>query len=88
MSIFDRAKFSEEDEGVGVFISSLSSALTTWVCMNAEARDNISVADAAMAFNTPPEVIREAVEDGRWLFLATPESEMDPTKQFIEVDGE
>lgn len=41
---------------------------------------------AAKAFNTTPALILQAVEDNYWTFVVGPDD--DPSKQFIEHDGE
>jgi hypothetical protein len=50
-------------------------------------RSPITVAEAALAFNTTPAVIREAVEDASWIYVANAR-EPDPCKQNLELDCE
>ncbi len=85
MNLFTRDKFAVEDiDDAGVFISSLGTALTTWAAM--QNRTVLTVADAARAFNTTPEVIREAIDGAMWIMWDGGGD--DPTKQRIELDGE
>lgn len=83
--MFERSHFMTTDDDAGVGIDDLGRALVTWTAMQDKTP---TVADAAMAFNTSPEIIREAVEDASWIFVSAPESETDPTKQRLELDGE
>jgi hypothetical protein len=88
MGVFTREQFTEEDgdETAGIFMGDLGRALVIWTCMVAEAKDQVTVADAALAFNTTPEIIREAVDDAYWIGWRGPDD--DPTKQILETDGE
>lgn len=69
---------------VGVMFDHFITAVGIYVQTNEDAR-KVTVADVALAFNTTPELAREAVEAHPWLFTA---HDPDPTKQFIESDGE
>jgi len=76
---------ADDSEGPGIRRGDLQMAVSVWSWM--QERENISVAETARAFNTTPDLIRQAVRDGYWTFL-TPTHELDPAKQFIEHDGE
>lgn len=85
MALFERTQFAHPQDEAGVFIETLGAALVTWVAM--QDRSPITVAEAAFAFNTTPEVIREAIEDASWIFIATRDDITDPAQQHIELDG-
>ena len=55
------------------------AALLVWTVMVFEAKDQVTIADAALAFNTTPDIIREAGEVGMWIGCHAPDD--DPTKQ-------
>lgn len=84
MGLFERTHFAEEGEEAGVFISSLGAALVTWTAM--QLRSPVTVAEAAMAFNTTPDIIRDAIADAMWIFVAGEPTDP-PDKQTIELDG-
>jgi len=84
--MFTRLQFGEEGDDAGVFIGDLGRALVIWTCMVAEDKDKVTVADAALAFNTTPEIIREAVDEAMWIGYYGPPD--DPTKQVLETDGD
>lgn len=87
MGIFTKEQFEgEPDAGAGIFMEDLGRALVIWTVMVFEGKDQVTVADAALAFNTTPEIIREAIEDAMWIGWHGPDD--DPTKQIIETDGE
>ena len=66
--------------GIGLF----GNAVQVWAVM--QNRRQVSVAEAARAFNVPPERIVEAVEEHSWMFLSG--SDFDPAARFIEHEGE
>lgn len=70
--------------GVGVMFDDFVTAVGMYVYTNEGKRD-VSVADVALAFNTTPELVREAVEDHPWLVSY---DDTDPAKQIIHSDGE
>lgn len=84
MGLFTRDQFGDDEDDAGVFMSDLGRALVIWTAM--QDRVPVMLLEAAMSFNTSPEIIREAVEDASWISVQGPED--DPTKQFLEVDGE
>ncbi len=86
MGIFTKEQFETDRDEAGIFMDALGRALVVWTCMVAEAQDRVTVADAALAFNTTPEIIREAVDDAMWIGWHGPND--DPTKQILETDGE
>lgn len=65
MGLFTREQFAEPDDDAGVFMDNLGRALLTWVAM--QDRADVTVQEAAKAFNTTPEIIAEAVEDAMWI---------------------
>lgn len=67
MATFTRTMFERDDAGTGVDFREFAHALTVWVLM--QGRANVTVAEAALAWNTAPEVIREAVDEAYWLCL-------------------
>lgn len=79
MSLFTRDQFASEGDDVGVYIDQLGRALLVWTTM--QDRIRVTVAEAALAFNTTPEIIREAVEDQMWIFVSGDSD--DPQKQFL-----
>lgn len=86
MSLFTRGDFGNpQEDDAGVFIDGLGRALVIWTAM--QDRTLVTVAEAALAFNTLPAVIAEAVEDAAWIEIANPR-EPDPCKQHLELDGE
>ena len=84
MALFDRSMFASEGDDAGIFIDGLGRALVTWVAM--QDRSPVTVAEAALAFNTTPEIIREAVEEAMWIGVEGPDD--DPSKQRLELDGD
>ena len=90
MSIFTRDKFlspeEEEDGEAGIGIGDLGRALVIWSGMNFQVGAHISVAQAATAFNTTANVIREAIDAADWIAYVGEDS--DPERQYIELDGE
>jgi hypothetical protein len=77
MALFTREQFAKTDDEAGVFLDALGRALVTYVAM--QDRTDVTVHEAAKAFNTTPEIIAEAVEDAAWI------SVMGDT---LELDGE
>ena len=54
--------------------SFFGSALQVWSCLQGRPT---TVNEAALTFNVPPELIRQAVEDHSWMFLSGDEIEHD-----------
>lgn len=81
--MFTREQFAKEGDEAGVLMEWLGTALVTFCAMQDH---TITVRQAAIAFNTTPEVIREAVEDAMWISVVGPGD--DPTKQRLELDGD
>lgn len=79
---FARNQFAAPDDEAGVFIDGLGRALVTWCAMQ---QRMVTVADAALVFNTTPDVIREAIDETMWIDIYGPKD--DPTKQRLELDG-
>ena len=74
-------------------IITFGTALQVWALFNhnekyaRKAKDPvITVAEAALAFCCPPQMIVEAVNDHCWMFLEGPQDDF--TKLTIEHDGE
>ena len=84
MSLFGRDQFVEEEHEAGIHMDRLGTALVTWAAMNYGKKQ--TVAEAAEAFNTTADVIREAIGCAMWITYVGPDD--DPTKQTIELDGE
>ena len=84
MSVFGREHFVEEEHEAGIHMDRLGTALVTWAAMNYGKKQTI--AEAAEAFNTTADVIREAIGCAMWITYSGPDD--DPTKQPIELDGE
>jgi hypothetical protein len=68
----------------GVMWSDFVTAVGIWVYTN-EDLTRLSVAEAALAFNTTPELVREAIDEHPWLDWRQDD---DPAKQYISTDGE
>lgn len=85
MAVFERDQIETDDDAeAGVRLHDIGRAIMIWSVMNYGRP--LSVAEAAMAFNTTTAIVRDAVEEDRWAFLTGDET--DPQKEFIEVDGE
>lgn len=82
MGLFTREQFADPNEEAGVMMDGLGAALVTWTAMQDHA---VSVSDAAKAFNTTPEIIREAVDDAMWIGYYGPQDA--PDMQTLELDG-
>lgn len=86
MSVWTRDMFADEElDEVGFSLSRFANALQCWSFMQGRPT---SVAEAAMTFNTSPEIVMEAIDDSAWMFLTGESTETDFTKLMIEHDGE
>ncbi len=65
-----------------IVATSAPAAIETWVAM--QQRLNVTIAEAALAFNTPADVIVEAVAQSQWAFVG---AGVGPNR-IIELDGE
>lgn len=65
-------------------IGLLGTAIQCWAIL--QNRINVTVAEAARAFNVPTTTIRAAVEDHPWMYLEGPDDT--PDRQIIGHDGE
>lgn len=74
----------DPDAMTGVMFDNFITAIGVWVYVN-EGRRYLTVAEAALVFNTTPELVREAVQTHPWLYSRPHD---DPAKQLIESDGE
>lgn len=61
-----------------------ANALQVWAVF--QSRENVSVRDAALAFNLDDAQVCELVDAHSWMYITGPHD--DPTRQFIEHDGE
>jgi len=68
----------------GVMWDNFVTAVAVYVCTNEDAFD-VSVQDVAEAFNTTPELVREAVDEHPWL---TRSGDDHPLQDLIESEGE
>jgi hypothetical protein len=73
----------DPDADVGVMWDHFITAIGIWVYVNSGHRE-VTVAEAALTFNTTPDLVREAVATHPWLFAS---DDPDPSKQTIESDG-
>lgn len=74
-----RDMFEPDPNEPGVHFDRFAEALTTWVFMQ-QRTGAVTVAEAALAWNTSPEIIREAAGEAMWLFLGPDDT--------LDVDGE
>lgn len=81
---FTADMFRSEDEHVGLGLDQFANALSAWAWMQ---RRDVTVAQAARAFNTSPELVIKAVNDHPWMLIAGAEG-AGPELMFIEHDGE
>lgn len=81
---FTADMFRSEDEHIGLGLDQFGNALSAWAWMQ---RRDVTVAQAARAFNTSPELVIKAVADHPWMFIVAAEG-TGPDWQFIEHDGE
>jgi hypothetical protein len=85
MTLFTEAMIEDDDERPGIHGNDISNAIQCWSIMQ---NRETSVAEAAVAFNTTPEIVRRAIEDHYWMFPEWPDTETDPAKQIFGHDGE
>jgi len=76
----------DDDGEAGIHRQEFATAVSVWSFMQ-NSEKQTTVADVALAFNTTPELVRQAVEDHYWMSLDNPD-EPDPTKQTIWHEGE
>lgn len=76
----------DDDGEAGIRRTDFANAVSCWSFMQKK-ETLTTVAEVAMAFNTTPELVRQAVEDHYWMSLEDPD-EADPTKQCIWHEGE
>ena len=82
--LFTADMLAEEGGGAGIFLENVTDALTTWVAMNEE--QGCTIGNAAMVFNTTPEIIRQAADRSYWAYIIPDGS--DPLADRIALDGE
>ena len=75
----------DPDADVGVMFEDFIKAVGIFVYTNENAHRSVNIADVATAFNTTPDLVREAVAIHPWLHSVHNE---DPALQTIESDGE
>lgn len=85
MGLFTNDMIEEDPSEAGLHHDDISNAIQCWSLMQ---NRTTTVAEAALAFNTTPEIVRHAVADHYWMFAEWPEAETDPAKQIIGHDGE
>ena len=76
--------FERDAEKMGVMFHDFVTAVGIYTYTN-EGDRTVTIADIATAFNTTPDLAREAVGDHPWLVSHHND---DPTKQTVESDGE
>lgn len=84
MALFTSVQIESDEGEAGIHLSSIGRAVMIWTAM--QQREKVTVAEAMLAFNTTQEVIRDAVEDASWVFIAG--NSPDPAQQRLELDGE
>lgn len=67
MDRLTRDAFVDDSAEAGLFWSEFTNALSIWAAMQPSPP---TVVHAAYIFNTEPDVIREAVDEHCWMFLA------------------
>ena len=72
------------DAATGIMWDNFITALGIWVYVN-EGERRPTVAEAALVYNTTPQLVREAIEEHPWLYAS---HHTDPAQQTIESDGE
>lgn len=87
MSLFTTENIEEDTSAeAGIFWHDIARAIMVWAVMQ---NREPTVAEAALAFNTLPTVIRTAVtEHNQWLFLSPKGADVPPDQQRIGVDGD
>lgn len=74
MSIFTDEQFAKSGDDAGIFMEDLGRALVTWTAMQ---NKSVTVYEAAAAFNTTPDIIKQSVEDASWIYVAGDKLELD-----------
>lgn len=77
----------DEDAEAGIHRQDFANAVSIWAFMQ-QKETGVTVAEVALAFNTTPELVRQAIEDHYWMSLDCEPGETDPTKQAIWHEGE
>jgi hypothetical protein len=77
--------YGRDGEEAGIYFMDFASAVSTWAAC--QMRERVSIAEAEMAFNVSPDIIREAAHTGIHLMFVTGNPK-DPREEFIEHDGE
>ena len=77
-----RDDFSSDSDGEGVSMGDFAAALSIWAWMN---QRDVTVAEAALAFNTSPDLVIEVVKQSESMFF---DDEAASTASVIEFDGE
>lgn len=83
-ALFTADMFRSEEDDVGLGLAEFGNALSAWSWMQ---KRDVTVAQAARAFNTSPELVIKAVADHPWMFIVGAD-DVGPELQFIEHDGE
>lgn len=82
---YSRDFFIDGDGEAGIPWDNFVTALQVWSFMHPGDKQ-VTVREAADAFDVTDEVIRQAVNEHYWMFLGGPDD--DPTKQYIDHEGE
>lgn len=77
--------FMTDDDEAGIPWDNFVTALQVWSYMRPSDKQ-LTVRQAADEFGVTDEVIRAAVDEHYWMLLGGPPD--DPTKQYIDHDGE
>ena len=77
--------FKTDDDEAGIPWDNFITALQVWSFMS-HGDKQVTVRQAADEFGVTDDVIRAAVDEHYWMFLGGPED--DPTKQYIDHEGE
>lgn len=77
-----RDDFAGENDGDGVTMSDFTAALSVWAWMN---QRDITVAEAALAFNVSPDLVIEVVEASESMFF---DDKTVTASSVIEFDGD
>lgn len=84
MAIFTEFE-RDQNADYGVMWHDFVSAVGIWVYTNELSEARPTIGAIACAFNTTPEIAREAVDDHAWLFRHKGES---AEREFVESDGD
>ncbi len=78
----DDNEWNQETGQIGIL--RFADAIATWSIF--QNRERVTVAEAAVAFNCTPRMVREACNGNCWMTVSGPDDDF--TKQIIEHEGE